>query len=150
MISKLPIQHWCFGANNDFVCIYILRYSELSSLIMILLSCRDQFFFVDNDIIVISRSKCLFFYVVYFRAQTFLCFVLASLYIGAIRFRTWIVKIFEFQTYNLVQQLVIDYAFICQVIPLLSLLVGLNVLVHLDSIDASSLSYYNILCWLEI
>jgi hypothetical protein len=43
---------------------------------------------------------------------------------------------------------VIDYAFICQVIPLLSLLVGLNVLVqvHLDSIDASSLLYYNILC----
>jgi hypothetical protein len=136
-----------------YVYIYILRYSELSSLIMILLSCRDQNFFFDNDIIVISISKYLFFYVWYIsRPKLFLCFVLVSLYIEAMRFRTWIVKIFEFQTYNLVQQLVIDYAFICQVIPLLSLLVGLNVLVqvHLDSIDASSLLYYNILCWLEI
>lgn len=153
--ANSALTFWC--KLNDFVCvyIYILRYNELWSVIMILLSCRDRniffllWYYCDIEIKMFF-FKCL----VYFRSPTFLCFVLASLYIGAIWFRTWIVKILEFQTYNMVQQLVIDNAFICHLIPLLSLFVdlGLNVLfqVHLDFIVASPLPHYNILCWLEI
>lgn len=88
-----------------YMYIYILRYSELSSLRMILLWCQDQNVFFENDIIVISRSKFFFFICSMFSGPNLFCVLYWLLYILGLYNSGH--EIFEIQTYNLVQLLVI-------------------------------------------